>query len=95
MSQTKRKSSDASQEKLALKKQIKITEAVSIISGVIIGSGIFMTPGSILENVGSVGMSLLIWLFCGIFTMLATLSYMELGLIIDESGAEYRAVLDF
>ena len=75
--------------KFALKKQIKITEAVAVISGVIIGSGIFMTPGGILEDVGSVGMSLIIWLACGIFAMLATLSYMELGLIIEESGAEY------
>ena len=76
-------------EKFGLKKQIGLPEAVSVIVGVIIGSGIFMTPGGILQDVGSVGMSLVIWALCGCFSMLCTLSYMELGLIISESGAEY------
>ena len=48
-----------------------------------------MTPGNILTDVGSVGMSLVVWTMCGLFSMFATLSYMELGLIINESGAEY------
>lgn len=75
--------------KFGLKKQIGLAEAVSVISGVIIGSGIFMTPGGILDDVGSVGASLVVWTACGVFAMFSTLSYMELGLIIDESGAEY------
>ena len=75
--------------KFGLKKQIGLAEAVSVISGVIIGSGIFMTPGDIIESVESVGMSILVWVICGFFAMAATLSYMELGLIINESGAEY------
>lgn len=79
----------SSEKKFGLKKQIGLPEAVSVIVGVIIGSGIFMTPGGILQDVGSVGMSLVIWAMCGLFSMLCTLSYMELGLIISESGAEY------
>lgn len=75
--------------KFGLKKQIGLAEATSVISGVIIGSGIFMTPGGILSDVGSVGASLVVWSICGLFSMAATLSYMELGLIINESGAEY------
>lgn len=82
-------SEKSSEKKFGLKKQIGLPEAVSVIVGVIIGSGIFMTPGGILQDVGSVGMSLVIWAMCGLFSMLCTLSYMELGLIISESGAEY------
>lgn len=76
-------------DKFQIKKQIGLLGATSVVTGVIIGSGIFMTPGAILDNVGSVGASLCVWLGCGIFALLTTLSYMELGLIINESGAEY------
>ena len=60
-------------KKFGLKKQIGLAEATSVIVGVIIGSGIFMTPGGILQDVGSLGMSLVIWALCGLFSMLCTL----------------------
>ena len=84
---------DSQSEKFGLKKQIGLTEATAVIAGVIIGSGIFMTPGGILTQVNSVGMSLLVWIICGIFALFCSLSYMELGLIITESGAEYPYTL--
>ena len=50
---------DSQSEKFGLKKQIGLTEATAVIAGVIIGSGIFMTPGGILTQVNSVGIWLL------------------------------------
>uniref|UniRef100_A0A914ECU2 Amino acid permease n=1 Tax=Acrobeloides nanus TaxID=290746 RepID=A0A914ECU2_9BILA len=43
--------------------------AISYIIGSIIGSGIFITPTSIIENTNSVGLSLSIWIVSAIISM--------------------------
>ena len=56
--------------------------------GAIIGTGIFSTPSSILESVGSIGASLMLWVlgfalsFCGLFV------WLELGTMFPRSGGE-------
>lgn len=44
------------------------------ISGNIIGSGIFITPGSILGYTKSIGLSLIVWIGCGILSLLGRIS---------------------
>ncbi|XP_037078394.1 b(0,+)-type amino acid transporter 1-like [Pollicipes pollicipes] len=61
----------------------------AIIVGTMIGSGIFVSPKGILEGSGSVALSLLVWFGCGVLSMLGALCYIELGLLIPESGAEF------
>lgn len=82
-----------------LKKQINLFQAVCIIVGIIIGSGIFVSPVGILLNVKSVGMSIVMWAVCGVFSALCALCFAELGACIPESGGEYiyikRAFGDF
>uniref|UniRef100_A0AAY4AJG9 Zmp:0000001267 n=1 Tax=Denticeps clupeoides TaxID=299321 RepID=A0AAY4AJG9_9TELE len=80
-------------EKLNLKREVGLVSAVSLIGGIIIGSGIFMSPQYVLANVGSPGASLVIWAVCGIVSTLAALSYAELGTIIKESGGDFIYVL--
>ncbi|XP_056624129.1 b(0,+)-type amino acid transporter 1 [Triplophysa dalaica] len=84
---------DHAPEKLKLKTEVGLLGGVSLIAGVMVGSGIFMSPQYVLLNIGSPGASLLIWAASGLLVMLASLCYAELGTVIRESGGEYVYIL--
>ena len=74
------------------KKSISLLSACSIIVGTIVGSGIFITAKSILENSGSPGLSLIIWVLSGFIAFIGAICYTELGTLIQESGGDYSYI---
>ncbi|XP_052756479.1 b(0,+)-type amino acid transporter 1-like isoform X1 [Galleria mellonella] len=72
-----------------LKRELGLYSAVNLILGVMIGSGIFVSPASALEHSGSVALCLIIWTISGIISLLGALSFAELGTVVNKSGAEY------
>ena len=87
-----KKSSNYSQDEkhsMRLKRELNFLHGISIVVGIVIGAGIFATPSVILKHSGSVGVSFLIWLACGILSILTALCYIELGCMIGKSGSEY------
>ncbi|CCD68122.1 Amino Acid Transporter [Caenorhabditis elegans] len=66
--------------------------ATSYVIGNIIGSGIFITPASILRNVDSIGLSLLIWVLCAVIAILGAICYIELGTSIREAGCDFAYI---
>ena len=65
----------------------------TVIVGSIIGSGIFVSPGGVLHNTGSINMALVVWVLAGVFSMIGAFCYAELGCMIKNSGSESLAIL--
>ncbi|RXN26812.1 cystine glutamate transporter-like protein [Labeo rohita] len=84
----------APEEKVELRKKVTLLRGISMIIGTIIGAGIFISPKGILKNSGSVGMSLVVWIACGILSLFGALSYAELGTCIKKSGGHYTYILE-
>lgn len=81
-------------EKVALKRELGLFSAVSIILAVMIGSGIFVSPTSALERSGSVGLCLIVWVTCGLLSLLGALAFAELSTVVPRSGAEYAYFME-
>ena len=62
--------------------------------GIIIGSGIFISPSIVVESVHDYGLSLLIWIVSGIICLLGALCYCELGCMNPKGGGTY-AMMSF
>ena len=63
--------------------------------GSVIGSGIFLTPGLILRQVGgSVGLSLIVWVVGGVLSLLGALTYAELAAANPAAGGLYVYIRD-
>ncbi|CBY32574.1 unnamed protein product [Oikopleura dioica] len=72
-----------------LQRNLTVWGGIALVVGTMIGSGIFVSPTGILKESGSVGSSLIIWAVAGSIATLNALCYIELGLLIDGTGAEY------
>lgn len=55
--------------KVGLGKKVTLLRGISIIIGTIIGAGIFISPKGILKYSGSIGMSLVVWIGCGVLSL--------------------------
>ena len=79
---------------VGLERKLGLVSGICLIVGTMIGSGIFASPRYVMENSGSVGLTLIVWSLCGVLAIFGALSYAELGTMIPLSGAEYVYLLE-
>ncbi|MEJ7613474.1 MAG: amino acid permease [Candidatus Fervidibacter sacchari] len=78
-------------EKVAAPKPtLSVADAVAIIVGIVIGSGIFKTPSLVAANTANEFMFLLGWLLGGIISLIGALCYAELATTYPHAGGEYH-----
>jgi basic amino acid/polyamine antiporter, APA family len=71
---------------VGLRRELNLFDAVAVVVGTIIGSGIFLLPSSIAAQINSFGVVLLVWVIGGLLTLFGALSLAELGSIYPGTG---------
>jgi APA family basic amino acid/polyamine antiporter len=71
------------------KKEIKLFDAVMLVAGTMIGSGIFIVSSDMARELGSSGWLIVAWLLSGVITVIGALSYGELSGMFPKAGGQY------
>ena len=71
------------------KRTLSLWDAISVVSGSMIGCGIFIVSADISRQVQSGFLMILVWILAGFITMCGALSFAELAANITEEGGQY------
>lgn len=71
------------------KRSLGLFDATLIVSGSMIGSGIFIVTADMSRTLGASGWLLFTWIFTGIITITAALSYGELAGMMPKAGGQF------
>jgi len=74
---------------VGLNRTMGYRQGVALMVGLILGSGIFLSPGLIAKHSNSHGMIIAIWLSAGCLAMMGSLCYCELASIFKLAGSNY------
>ncbi|KAI1029493.1 hypothetical protein LB504_010800 [Fusarium proliferatum] len=77
---------DAAASRGTFTRNLGAVEAFGIVVSIVIGSGVFTSPGSIDTNVPSPGLALVIWLIGGVLAWTGATTFAELGTAIPGEG---------
>jgi basic amino acid/polyamine antiporter, APA family len=79
----------APQETGHFKRALGLVDAVAVVVGSMIGSGIFIVSADVARDVGSPGWLLMCWLLAGVLTVLGAICYSELASMYPKAGGQY------
>jgi APA family basic amino acid/polyamine antiporter len=65
------------------------SQATAIVVGTIIGSGIFLVPREMMQDLGSSSLVYLAWIVGGLLSLFGAMTYSELGAMLPYAGGEY------
>ncbi|XP_043217166.1 b(0,+)-type amino acid transporter 1-like [Amphibalanus amphitrite] len=79
---------------VCLRRTLGLVSVSAIMTSTMIGSGIFMSAGTVLAlSGGALLPALLIWASCGLLCLLAGVAYVELSCVVPSAGGEFAAML--
>ena len=82
-------SADIATEPTEFKRSLGLLDSTLIVSGSMIGSGVFIVTADMARNLGSSGWLLMLWVLTGVLTVAAALSYGELAGMMPKAGGQY------
>jgi APA family basic amino acid/polyamine antiporter len=68
---------------------LTLFDAISIVLGTIIGTGVFLKTGTMAQILGNPNWVLLAWVVGGLLSLTGALAYAELGSMMPDAGGEY------
>ena len=72
-----------------LKRRLTTFQAFYYVVGILIGSGLFVSPSLVAKETSSMGLALIIWVVSGIICLFGALCFCELASAFQKSGGEY------
>ncbi|XP_075529938.1 asc-type amino acid transporter 1-like [Dermacentor variabilis] len=75
-----------------LRRDMGLFSAVAVVVGSSIGAGIFITPGIVYEDSGSVGVDLIVWVAAGVASLIHCLCFAELGTMLPSAGGVHEYI---
>ncbi|AZA74615.1 APC family permease [Chryseobacterium indoltheticum] len=72
-----------------MQKKLKLWDAIMLVMGSMIGSGIFIVSADMMRNLGSGYWMIIVWVITGIMTVAAAISYGELSSLFPKAGGQY------
>ncbi len=72
-----------------LPRKLSLIDAISIVTGVIIGAGIFLVPSDVARNLPSTPLIAAVWVAAGILTFFGALAFAEMGAAMPSTGGQY------
>jgi basic amino acid/polyamine antiporter, APA family len=79
----------ATEQPRDLPRVLGASQATAIVVGTIIGSGIFLVPREMMQDVGSSALVYLAWIVGGLLSLFGAMTYAELGAMLPYAGGEY------
>ncbi len=77
------------EHKATLPRVLGPVEALCVVVGCVIGSGIFIVPAEVARNVPALGPIVLVWIVGGVFSAAGALTLAELGAMLPQAGGPY------
>ena len=74
---------------MRLKRGLSLHEGVALTIGLVVGAGLWITPGYLLKQSGSPGMALLMLFIAGVYALLGSMCSAELACTYPISGSTY------
>jgi basic amino acid/polyamine antiporter, APA family len=75
---------------IGFRQNLRLFEAITIIIGSMIGSGILRLPGNMAETLHSPGLILLAWFVGAILTVVGALTFAEMAAMYPKAGGQYH-----